>query len=987
MPIACSYCGGTHPDAQSVRLCWSSGQTSAPARTPPSNAGPVDDEDMGPGFWDDDPGEATYEPVGPPAGSPNGPPRTPAAQTLARARAAGGNVVARPSTGSHDTAARPVVAAPGSPALALGRSVLVSPGQPAPEPWSGCQRVTLGPETDAAVIQDLEAAFLGRRPLVIEIASGWSLPVNESETSPIWSLGPGFSFPGERLRHAALFNSLDARGAETTWRWSGMAVPLGAEPGGPADIMLRNGRPAFVDGGPFGFLDPSELGVPEAVVIPRVAVEHGHLTPFEANTGTAELAPDQEAAVTHPGGSARIIAPAGSGKTRVLTERARHLLKNWRIPPESLCLVAFNKRAAEEIKERTTDLPGLQVRTLNSLGLAILSGTGRFGTSRSVQTVDESTVRRILEELVSFPRRANTDPAAAWIEALSSVRLGLKSPERVEMDFQGDVDGLPDVFDRYRAALAERGVVDFDEQIYRAIEILVTDPAVRERARLACRVMLVDEFQDLTPAHVLLVRLLSGPAGSVFGVGDDDQTIYGYAGASPGWLIDYATYFPGAGSHLLEVNYRCHPEVTSAARTLLTHNRTRVAKVIVSPPGTPAVGEQAQGLATDVSEDPVAATVNAVRSHVESGVDPSNIAVLSRVNSSLAPVQLSLLDAGIAVNRAVDARFLERTGVRAALAWLSIATNPGRLRAAEVSFTARRPPRAMSPKVIEWMSEQRSVERLRNLAERLAVRDADKVNNYADDIERLVEEGSDGTTETILRCLRDEIGLAAAMAALDTEHRRLDRSPQTDDLDALIALGHLHPDPKGFEGWLREGLNTPGDPDGVTLATIHAVKGREWDHVIVHNVTEGLMPHRLAWDIEEERRVFHVALTRCRLSSTVVAGTAASPFLDELTKEWEPGSAPIPATRQATASPASPQVVAVTPGAERAGKLLREWRLEKSRKEGKPAYTVFSNATLDAIAASGARSLGELARIKGVGPAKLENFGDEVLAVLDAAGD
>jgi DNA helicase-2/ATP-dependent DNA helicase PcrA len=474
-------------------------------------------------------------------------------------------------------------------------------------------------------------------------------------------------------------------------------------------------------------------------------------------------------------------------------------------------------------------------------------------------------------------------------------------------------------------------------------------------------------------------------------VGDDDQTIYGYAGASPGWLIDYESYFPGAGSHLLEVNYRCPPAVTSAARTLLTHNRTRVPKVIISPP-PPAVpaepSDEASGLSTLVAEDPVAATVQRVRSHVNSGVDPASIAILSRVNSSLAPVQLSLLDAGVPVNRAVDARFLDRTGVRAALGWLHMAINPGRLRSAEVSYTARRPPRALSPKVIEWMSEQRSVERLRTLAERLAVRDADKVNNYADDIERLVEEGRGGTTETILRCLRDEIGLAAAMAALDTEHRRLDRSPQTDDLDALIALGTVHPDPAGFEAWLREGLNTPGDPDGVTLATIHAVKGREWDHVIVHNVTEGLIPHRLAWDIEEERRVFHVALTRCRRSSTVVAGSAESPFLDELSAEWNEASAPVVASRQSAAAPASqgpPSPEPLSPESERAATLLRAWRLEKARREGKPAYTVFSNATLDAIAASGARNLGDLARIKGVGPAKLENFGDEVLAVLDAA--
>lgn len=965
-----------------MRACWSSAKPSAPE----DQALAGEETALGLEFWDEEPEPAPSSTQAPPR------PNSPLINVLGRARAAGGKAAApQVRTGSHDLVARPVVAAPGSPAPELGRSVLVAAGAPAPDAWDGCERVRLGPHSVAGpALEELEDAFLERRPLVIEVEDGWQLPVDESESAPVWSLGPGFSFPGERLRHAALFNSLDARGGETTWRWSGMAVPQGAESGGPADVILPDGRPAFIDGGPFRFLDPENLGVPGAVVVPRVAVEHGRLWPFGSNGSPGGLAPDQQAAVTHSGGSARIIAPAGSGKTRVLTERARHLLNNWRIPPEALCLVAFNKRAAEEIRERTTDLPGLQIRTLNSLGLAILSGSGRFGAGRSVSTIDESTVRKILEDLVSFPRRVNTDPAAAWIEALSSVRLGLKSPERVEAEFQGDVEGLAEVFERYREVLAERGVVDFDEQIYRAIEILVTNPEAREQARLACRVMLVDEFQDLTPAHVLLVRLLSGPAGSVFGVGDDDQTIYGYAGASPGWLIDYESYFRGAGSHLLEVNYRCPAVVTSAARTLLTHNRTRVPKVIVSPPPSQAPSEpsgEADGLRTIVAEDPVAATVVTVKSHVESGAPAASIAILTRVNSSLAPVQLSLLDAGVPVNRAVDARFLDRTGVRAALGWLNLAINPGRLRSAEVSFTARRPPRALSPKVIEWMSEQRSVERLRTLAERLAVRDADKVNSYADDIERLVEEGRDGTTESILRCLRDEIGLAAAMAALDTEHRRLDRSPQTDDLDALIALGTVHPDPADFESWLREGLNTPGDSDGVTLATIHAVKGREWDHVIVHNVTEGLIPHRLAWDIEEERRVFHVALTRCRRSSTVVAGSAASPFLDELTTEWDESSAPLTASRQAAAAPAlvsqTPQPL--SPAAERAATLLRAWRLEKARREGKPAYTVFSNATLDAIAASGARNLGELARIKGVGPAKLENFGDEVLAVLDAA--
>ena len=134
----------------------------------------------------------------------------------------------------------------------------------------------------------------------------------------------------------------------------------------------------------------------------------------------------------------------------------------------------------------------------------------------------------------------------------------------------------------YRQALAREDAVDFDEQVQLAIELLLGDAAVRATARRACGVLLVDEFQDLAPAHLLLVRLLAGPDGAVFGVGDDDQTIYGYNGADPAWLIDFAELFPGAGMHPLEVNYRCPGGVVEVADRLLRHNRRRVAKTIRS---------------------------------------------------------------------------------------------------------------------------------------------------------------------------------------------------------------------------------------------------------------------------------------------------------------------------------------------------------------------------------------------------------------------
>ena len=227
------------------------------------------------------------------------------------------------------------------------------------------------------------------------------------------------------------------------------------------------------------------------------------------------------------------------------------------------------------MKTRLADVGDVRIRTLNALGLRLCGRTS---------TIEEIEVRRLIGGHITFPKRAETDPVAPWIEALGRVRLGLAHPAAVE-DELPDVSDLDRVARAYRGELARRGVVDFDEQVTGAIERLLADPDFRHRMQRFARVLLVDEFQDLTPAHLLLIRLLTGPAGAVFGVGDDDQTIYGYAGATPRWLVDFRTWFPGAELHSLEVNYRCPAPVVVAASNLLTRNALRVAKVIRAGPG------------------------------------------------------------------------------------------------------------------------------------------------------------------------------------------------------------------------------------------------------------------------------------------------------------------------------------------------------------------------------------------------------------------
>ena len=466
----------------------------------------------------------------------------------------------------------------------LGRGVVVHAGFPPPPGWSGAPTVTIDESvltSPGDTVRRLHAAWASREPIVIALAvdpQRFRQPPS-FDVEP-WRLAPDAEAWFDRLQFLTWANTYDARTEVPIWWWAVKAARLAegaaATPDGPADIVLPDGSPAWVDGGPRSPLaldDPVVHG--ESVDAGRLSVAPPVVAP------SAALAPDQLAAVAHGGGPARVIAPAGSGKTRVLTERLRHLHVDRDYERSSVLAVAYNKQAQLEMESRTTDF-GPRVRTLNSLGLWVLAE--HRGASPPV--LDEPEVRRLIESLLPGrrQRRANTDPIGPYVEGLTAIRLGLTDPDDVEAA-RDDVPGLAELFPAYRRRLAERGAVDFDEQIYAAVEALLTDGEFRRSMQRSCRHLLVDEFQDLTPAHVLLIRLLACPALDVFGVGDDDQCIYGHAGADPAFLIDYERLFPGAVPHPLTVNYRCPVDVVAGARTLLGYNHRRVGKQIDAGPG------------------------------------------------------------------------------------------------------------------------------------------------------------------------------------------------------------------------------------------------------------------------------------------------------------------------------------------------------------------------------------------------------------------
>jgi len=710
------------------------------------------------------------------------------------------------------------------------------------------------------------------------------------------------------------------------------------------------------------------------------------------NAFKARLSAQQSEVVSHVEGPLLVEAGPGSGKTRVLTERLRHLHLDRGYEPAGVLAVAYNKQAQLEMEARTTDFRP-RVRTLNSLGLWVLA-EHRGG---SPPVVDEPEVRRLIDSLLpgKRQRRANTDPIGPYVEGLTSIRLGLTDPEAVEAS-RDDVPGLAELFPAFRQQLARRGAVDFDEQIYGALEALLRDGAFRRRVQPEHRHLLVDEFQDLTPAHVLMIRLLAMPGFDVFGVGDDDQTIYDHAGADPRFLVDYAGFFPGAEEAALEVNYRCAEAIVGGATNLLGYNRLRVPKTIRAAAGADPDPETLE-IRVRPAAEAAATLVDLVRGWLaEAEVGPEDVAVLARVNSLLLAPQVALFTAGVPVASAVRGEMLERTGTAAALAWLRIAVDPENLLPGDLETIRRRPSRGFPMWISKWLANCRSLEDLLVVGRRIDdERVAGKVDEMADDIGMLAGiAAAGGRTRELLEAVRDRIGLGGAMEMLDGSKGSEATASHLDDLEGLIQVADLHDEPGGFEPWLRAALDASAGGEGVRLATVHRVKGREWDRVAVYGAVKGLMPHRLSETWEAERRVLHVAITRARHRSVVLADAERpSPFLAEIRGDAaEPATKPAVSadalgaatsrSRRSMSRDAESPLAGAGPVAQAANEALREWRKLRSDSDGVPAYVVLSNRQLEGIAAAMPEDARALLACNGIGPTKLERYGEEILGVL-----
>ena len=613
------------------------------------------------------------------------------------------------------------------------------------------------------------------------------------------------------------------------------------------------------------------------------------------------LNPPQREAVTVPEGPLLVLAGAGSGKTRVIAHRVAWLLEQGE-PPASLLAVTFTNKAAREMRERIRALGGAEgaevlVATFHGFGLWLLgqehAAAGlprRFGVCDAGDQM--ALVRRCLSEIQVDDRRFD---AKRVLALLSRARNALQEEIPVRPEGQGDDYDLvaARVWPRYRAALQAQRSLDFDDLVARPVALLAGDAALRARWRDRFRHVLVDEFQDTNDAQLRLLELLAGaepPRGrrrgaagagwagrSLCAVGDDDQAIYGWRGAEVRHILGFERRFPGARVVRLEQNYRSTGNVLACANAVIARSARRHAKRLWTDAG-PGAPVRVVALA-DEEEEARFVAGEIVRARAE-GRRLEDVAVLYRLNAQSRPLEEALREAGIPHLVRGGPAFFDRAEVRDVLAWLKVCAAPHD----DVSLAriVDVPPRGIGDvslgRLGEWAAAGR-VPLIRALARAAEVPAlprgaAERMADLAAQVERLRDRFRGGRLAAAARALVEEIGLldhvrrsvrsaeagARKVEAVEGVLRSLEAWEQRERRPTLDAfLQRLALDSRDEE---------PEESAGVTLMTLHGAKGLEFPVVFLVGCEEDLLPvsgiQGEARDLEEERRLAYVGITRAR---------------------------------------------------------------------------------------------------------------------------
>ena len=680
------------------------------------------------------------------------------------------------------------------------------------------------------------------------------------------------------------------------------------------------------------------------------------------NDVLAGLDPEQRAVAEAVKGPVCVLAGAGTGKTRAITHRIAYAVSTGAVAPQHVLAVTFTARAAGEMRARLhalglgRDSAAVQARTFHSAALRqlnyfhprviggplppVLESKARLvqaAASRCRFSIDRPTLRDLTAE-IEWAKSTLVDAAGYPAAAVAHARRPPLDPAQVAQ-----------VYAAYEDVKEHEFATDFEDVLLLTAAAIEAQPDVAAEVRERYRWFVVDEYQDVNP---LQQRLLDGWLGNrtdLCVVGDANQTIYSFTGATPSYLLDFTQRYPDAQTLRLVRDYRSTPQVVVQANRLLPDTGARLELIAQRPDGPPP---QLTGYPDEPAE--ASAVAAACRTLVDSGTSASQIAILFRTNAQSQAYEDALAAIGIAYVVRGGERFFDRAEIREGIRLL---------RAAARSADATAP--TVLPDVVRHV---------------------------------LAAAGWTDTPPETGGATRERWdGLAALVRLAEEIH----------GADGEATLQH-------FVDILAERANAQHPPvvDGVTLASLHAAKGLEWDAVFIVGLVDGMVPIAHATtpqQIDEERRLLYVGITRARQdlrlswSSARAAGARGrrtpSRFLDGLIDGQRTAGDAVRRTRnRGQRGPARCRVCNKPLRDAAEIKLSRckdcpsdidvalferliTWRKERAAKAGKPAFTVFTDATLTAIAEQRPTRLDSLLAISGVGPAKLAEYGEEILAL------
>lgn len=568
-------------------------------------------------------------------------------------------------------------------------------------------------------------------------------------------------------------------------------------------------------------------------------------TPY---SGEPELNPRQKEAVEAPGKPLLIVAGAGTGKTRTLTSRLRHLIKQG-VPPETICALTFTNKAAKEMAER---VGGAQrgrrlkpfIGTFHSLGARILRLEAKaLGRNANFVIFDDHDSLQLLKKVVkSIGKEAAAKGAAFFADKISQIKNGMISPK--------ETDKLSlEVLSCYEAELRRHNAFDFDDLIHKVVLLFRAQPFTRRKYRKRLRYLLVDEYQDLNNTQYELLRLLAGDSRKISVVGDEAQCIYSWRGSNVEIFLNFEKDWPEAMVVTLEENYRSSRNIIAAASALIKNNLRQKPKNLWT---RNAPGELVKLLEAG-DEDEEAAWI--AEKIATSDKRQWTTAILYRTNAQSRALEQALIERGIPYRVFGGIKFYERREVKDVLAGLRYLVNP---------------------------RDSLSRERLEKSFGK---------NKFADFLSAWDDKSNSGPAETI-RFFLEKFGYF--------EHLRKNFTNYRERWENIAELLHFAAKFKSLPPFLEEvallqatdtikGSNEEQGAGGVQLMTIHLAKGLEFDRVFVTGCVEGILPHARSMnnpaELEEERRLMYVAMTRAKRELYLSFYNLPSRFLSEIPEE------------------------------------------------------------------------------------------------------